>query len=335
MIDPSSTVKDSSIWKSSSIYSTVDRKDPYIRLGIVKRVYRDERTTDLRYLVEVKDKNDIIEVNARLMRSYGGVYNYEDVILRGYKIEDKPDPVHNTEAKAGDIVLVVFLNGEEREAAIIGGLTHPARKSTIPIDKGPYYQSEFNGIEKVINNDGEYTFTFKGQPTNIGDLSNTPTKKIAAPKYDTATGGTYMKFDKTGSVEINDKAQSDLQRLRIDKKDGYIQIDSGKISIKLTKKDEKVYIKSKIMNVVSDNSISFATKECSVDATTSTKIKSPKVAIGKDGVELLDQIAKAIDALGKVIPISPVGPCSSLQSSPMWTGVAQVQSKIKEITGSL
>lgn len=335
MIDPAATVKDSSIWKSSSIYSTVDRKDPYIRLGIVKRVYRDERTSDLRYLVEVKDKNDLIEVNARMMRSFGGVYNYEDVILRGYKIEDKPDPVQNTEAKAGDIVLVVFLNGEEREAAIIGGLTHPARKSTIPIDKGPYFQSEFNGIEKIINNDGEYIFTFKGQPTNLDDLAKTPSKKIAPPKYDASVGGTYLKFDKTGSVEINDKAQSNLQRLRIDKKDGFIQIDSGNISVKLTKKDEKISIKSKIINVVADTSVSFTTKEYSIDAITSTKIKSPKVAIGKDGIELLDQIAKAIDALGKVVPLSPVGPCSSLMSSPQWDAVVQVQNKIKEITGSL
>jgi hypothetical protein len=142
-------------------------------------------------------------------------------------------------------------------------------------------------------------------------------------------------FDKTGSFEINDKAQQDLQNFRIDKPKGTVEINSGKIKLTMTKKGEKVDLKCKVLNIVSDDKINEKTKEFKLDASTSVKVNSPKVAIGKSGVELLDQLSKLVDAMGKVTPISPVGPCTPLMSTPQWPGVTAVQAKIKEITGAL
>lgn len=335
-MDPFDIVKDSSIWKNPANYSAFDRKDPYLRIGIVKKVYRDEETSDLRYLVDMRDTNDSVSVNCRLLRRFGGVFNYEDVVMHGYKFDDKPDPTNAFDAKAGDVVLVANLNGQARDAIIIGSLTHPARTSTIDITKGPQYQSEFNGIEKVINEDGEYIVTFKAIPTNIDMLDDRPSATLPDPTYDEEVGGSFYMFDKTGSFEINDVSQDiGEQSFRIDKPNGFIELKSGNISLKLTKEPEQVDLKCKITNVVSDDKINGTTKEWSMDASTSTKIKSPKVAIGKDGVELLDQLSKLIDAIGKVIAISPVGPCNPLVSSPEWQEVAAVQAKIKEITGGL
>jgi len=341
--NPFSIVKDSSIWNNSSAFSAVEKKDPYLRIGIVKKVYREARTTDIKYLVEVQDKNDSIEVNARLLRKFGGVYNYEDVVEHGYKFDDKPDPTRNFEAKAGDTVLVAFLNGQAREAVILGGLIHPARKSTLDITKGPQYQSEFNGIETRINENGEYTMTFKAVPTNAKKLDETPQAAIPAPTYDEKIGGSFFKFDKTGSIEISDadgytekeKKLDNIQNMRFDKPKGTITVNSGKIKLTLTKKDEKVELKCKVLDIVSDDKINAKTKEFKLEASTSVKINSPKVAIGKEGIELLDQLFQMVEALAKVIPISPVGPCSAIGSSPQWPGVVAVQSKIKEITGSL
>ncbi len=328
-------VKDSSIWQNSNAFSAVNGKDPYLRIGIVKKVYREERTTDIKYLVEVQDKNDSIEVNARLLRRFGGVYNYEDVVDHGYKFDDKPDPVRDFEAKAGDAVLVAFLNGQAREAVILGGLIHPARKSTLDITKGPQYQSEFNGVETRINENGEYILTFKAVPTNAKALDNKPGKAIPAPTYDTKVGGSFFQFDKTGSIELNDKDQGGIQNMRIDKPAGTITINSGKIKLMMTKSSEKVELKCKVLDVVADDKINGKTKEYKMEASTSVKVNSPKVAIGKPGIELLDQLFQLVEALGKVIPISPVGPCSAIGASPQWSGVVSVQSKIKEITGSL
>lgn len=334
-IDPFSIVKDSTVWRNSDNFSAVTYKDPYIRLGIVKKAYRDEETTDLRYLVEMRDKNDAIEVNCRLMRKFGGIYNYEDTVFHGYKFDDKPDPVQAFEAKAGDVVLMALLNGEAREGVIIGSMTHPARKCDIDITKGPQYKAEFNGIETKINEFGEYTITFKAVPTNVAKLDDKPTVKIPAPIYDDKVGGSFFMFDKTGSYEVNDKDKEGVQNLRIDKPKGTFEINSGKIKLTMTKKEEKVELKCKLLNITSDDKVTGKTKEFSFDASTSVKIKTPKVAIGKDGIELLDQLFQLIEKLSLVTPISPVGPCTALKATPQWPNVAEVQSKIKEITGSL
>lgn len=335
MNNPFGIVKDSSIWQNSTVYDAVNQKDPYLRIGIVKKVYREARTSDIKYLVEVQDRNDSVEVNARLLRRFGGVFNYEDVVDHGYKFDDKPDPTRSFEAKAGDSVLVAFLNGEAREAIILGGLIHPARTSTLDITKGPQYISEFNGIETSINDNGEYKITFKAIPTNIGKLDEKPNAKLPAPIYNTKVGGSFLSFDKTGSIEINDKDQEGIQNLRIDKPGGTITINSGKIKLTLSKKDEKVTLKSKSLEITSDNKISGKTKEFKMEASTSVKINSPKIAIGKEGNELLDQLFQLIEMLSKVTPISPIGPCTPLIMTPQWSGVSSVQSKIKELTGSL
>lgn len=334
-MDPFSIVKDSTVWKNSGHFDAVNYKDPYIRLAIVKKVYRDEATTDLRYLVELRDRNDAIEINCRLMRKYGGAFNYEDTVFHGYKFDDKPDPVSAFEAKAGDVVVVALLNGEAREGIILGGISHPARKCDIDITKGPQYKSEFNGIETKINENGEYTVTFKAIPTNIKKLDDKPNAKLPAPTYDDAVGGSFFMFDKTGSYEVNDKDKNGIQNLRIDKPKGSIEINSGKIRLTLTKKDEKVDLKCKILNITSDDKITGTTKEFKLSASSFVKVNSPKVAIGKEGIELLDQIFQLVTMIGKVTPISPVGPCSALMATAEWPGVASVQSKIKEITGTL
>lgn len=335
MRNPFKIVKDSSIWQDEVSYAGIHRKDPYLRIGIVKRAYKEEKTSDIRYLVEVQSNNDSIEVNARYLRSFGGVFNYEDVVYRGYKIEDKPDPVRAFEAKAGDVVLVGFLNGESREAVILGSLMHPARRSSMDVKKGPQYRSEFNGVETYINELGEYKLTFKAQPKNLSKLEETPRNKLPSPEYDDKVGGSFFLIDKTGSIEINDVDKNGPQRVRIDKPNQTIVVQSGKITVTLTKKEEKIDVKCKVLSVASDDKIECKTKEYQVDASKSVKIKSSKVAIGKDGVELLDQLFKLIDAISKLTPISPMGPCTALAATPQWSQVAQIQSKIKEITGSL
>ena len=232
------------------------------------------------------------------------------------------------------MVLVGFLNGESREAIIIGSLTHPARTPSLDPKKGPQYLSEFNGIETRINESGEYKLTFKALPKNIKTLDNEPKNKLSKPEYDTKIGGSYIYLDKTGSIELNDK-DKETQMFRIDKAKGTTTIVSGKISLVMTKSKESVDLKCKLLNVSSADKINIKTKESTIESSKSIKIKSDKVAIGKNGIELLDQIFQLIDALSKVAPISPVGPCTPLISTPQWSQVVTIQNKIKQITGSL
>jgi hypothetical protein len=346
MSNPFEIIKDSSIWQNSSAFSAVTAKDPYIRIGIVKKVFKEERTSDIRYLVQIQDRNDSIEVSARMMRSFGGVYNYEDIIHRGYKIEDKPDSTRDFTTKAGDAVLVAFLNGEAREAVILGGITHPARKVDLDISKGPQYKSEFNGIEKVINSDGEYIVTFKGQPTNLSKLLDKPSKKLEAPKYDADVGTSFFKFDKTGSFEVSDNAKQDKQNFKIDKKAGTVEINAGKISLKMTKKGEKVDLKAKELSIKAETKIAEETKDFSMKASSTAKIDSPKIAFGSGGVELLDLVSQLADLVKTIatensteVHPTAVGPSGPPNNAGAYTSAASkagsIKSKVDSIKGSL
>ena len=198
------------------------------------------------------------------------------------------------------------------------------------------YKSEFNGVEKSINKDGELVVTIKGQPKNIAKLSETPGAALPAPEYDTKVGGAYYKFDKLGGFLLSDAStENGTQSLAIDKKNGTFVISSGKISLTLTKKTETTGLKCKILTITSEDKVTITTKEFKVEAKKSASIKAEKVAIGKDGIELLDQLIKAIDAISMVQPISPVGPCTPLKATPQWPQVEQIKAKIQQIKGSL
>jgi len=332
--NPFEIVKDSSIWYSPKQFAAMQEKDPYLRIGVVQKSFLDENNGDIRYLVQIFDRNDKIQVSCRLLRRFGGVYNYEDYTLHGYNTTDKPDPVDDFAAKAGDCVLVAFMNGEPREGVIIGGMTHAARPMSLKLADGPQYKAEFNGVETSINKDGEYKLTFKGQPTNIARLNDIPNAKITAPQYNKDVGGTYMTFNKKGGWKLNDASKENPQGIEIDKAGGTITITSGKVIVKITKASETINVTSKVLEVASTDKINNTTKEFSVKAETSIKMNSAKVAIGQDGVELLDQIFQLVEKLGMVQPISPIGPYTPLMATPQWAQVKQVQSKVKQITGT-
>lgn len=327
-------VKDSSIWMNPGDYKAVNERDPMLRLGIVKKCFLDEETNEIKYLVEVQNHNDKIELSCIMLRRFGGVYNYEDYIMRGYTINDFPDLVSSFEAKAGDAVLVGQLNGQGRQGVIIGGLTHAARETDLDPDDGPAYISEFNGVETEINSDGEYTITVKGKPINEALLKSIPTIDIPPPIYNKAVGGTYMTFDKDGGWEVNDSSLVGEQSIKIDKSGGEINIASGQTTIDIKKLPGSIEISTKKLTIDTDISVSVSTLTHEIEATLKATMKAPQVAIGTDGIELLDQIGQLIDALGSVAPISPLGPCTPLQATPMWVQVQLIKAKLKTITGS-
>jgi hypothetical protein len=334
-MDRNGIVRDSSIWSHPDTRAAYNRVDGLIRVGVVKAVFNDAETGELRYLVEVNSNGRPIDTNCRMLRRFGGVYNYEDYIGHGYNTNDSPDMVVGYNARAGDAVLVGQLNGQGREGVILGGLTHSARTTAIQADEGPQYDAEFNGMHTNINADGEWTLTFRGQPTNLDQLNSVPSSPISPATYDLSVGSSFMKFDKDGGWTISDNAQSNPQSIVINKPDGTITTTSGQITFIFNKEEKSVSLSCKTTTVDSSDSYSLSTQKYSVTASESAKINSPKVAIGHDGIELLNELSELIDALGEVIPISPVGPCTPLMSTPQWAQVKQVQSKINEIKGTL
>lgn len=329
-------IKDSSIWYNSDRLAAAQKTDNSIRIGIIKSSIFDQSTGDVLYAVEVRYRQTKVNMKCKYTRNFGGVFNYEDVLYRGYSVNEKADNVEDYNKKAGDMVLVAPLDGNQFEGVIIGLLSHPARKSTFNIEDGPQYKSEFNGVEKSINKDGELLVTIKGQPKNIAKLAEAPGPVLPLPEYDTKIGGAYYKFDKLGGFLLSDAStENGVQSLAIDKANGSFTINSGKISITLTKKTETASLKCKILTVASEDKISMTTKEFKVEAKKSASIKAEKIAIGKDGVELLDELIKVIDNIGMIQAISPVGPCTPLKATPQWPQIEQIKAKIQQIKGSL
>jgi hypothetical protein len=328
-------IKDSSIWRDTFSFQKHAENDTRIKIGLVRAAKFNEIRGEITYIVEVQDQGDKLFIPCRQMRRFGGPFNYEDYTLQTYKYDTAKDSVPAFDTKAGDFVLVCYLNGDPREGMILGGLVHPARSSTLQPDDGPQYLSEFNGIVTNINNDGELIVTFRGIPTNISALNNSPSGKIPEPTFDDSVGTSYYKFDKTGSWTVSDNAKSDLQSIKIDKTAGTITVTSGQIKLTMTKGSQDTTLKTKTLVVNADTSMTTNTTDWATYASSTAKIKSPKIAFGTDGTELLDQITKLIDAIGKLTAISPVGPCSALISAPQWSGVDAVKSAINGIKGSL
>lgn len=330
------TVKDSSVYDDKSSMKLLSNRDATVKIGMVKEVRKIDQTNENRFIVEVWDKSQHIPVTCVYLSRFGGVYNYEEYNWRGFFAGQDNAGRSEYSVRPGDTVLIAYVNGTSQEGVILGGIKHPGRAPQFEPEDGIVYASEFNGVKKEINIDGEYTTTFRGIQTNIDELDKAPDgSPIPEPEYDEEIGTTFTKFDKTGGWIVSDNATEDPQSVRVDKENGKIIITSGKIILTMEKEGELTSLVTKELNIEATDKMDTKTKDWATEATSTAKIKSPKIAFGTDGVELLDQTIKALENLGKVKPISPVGPCAPLQATPEWSEVAAVISKITSIKGSL
>jgi hypothetical protein len=281
-------VKDSSIYFDPKALSVVEEEDNRLYVGIVREVRNVKTTNELRYMVEIFYKASRMIMPCRMMRQFGGVYNYDDFVMRGYNYNDKGNSQNGASALAGDAVLVGKICGNAIEGIILGSITHPARGSFLDATKGPQYRSEFNGIETSINEDGEWTLTFKGQPTNLDKLKNAPDQVVPAPEYDTDVGTSYMKWDKEGGFTVSDEATDGdkVQKIHIDKKNGTIDIFSGKINLNFKKDGQKVSLKNKDTTIESEDIVTTKTKKIKDEATTEVRVKTPLFVIEGDKIRL-------------------------------------------------
>lgn len=329
-------VPDSSVWRDNESFKRQQSLDTAINIGIVRTANFNKITQEITYIVEVQRDGDKLVVPCRVATRFGGIYNYEEYTYQTYNFDENSDELAAFETKAGDTVLVSFLNGDPREGIIIGSIHHPGRKRQLPLEEGVQFKSSVNGVEQLINADGEYTVTFRGQPTNASILEEKPaTDELAEPEYDDEIGTTYMKFDVDGGWTISDNATEDPQMIHINKSEGTTTITSGAIVLTMTKSDESTSLTTKTLTVEAADKMETKTKEWATEATTSAKLKSPKIAIGTDGTELLDELVKLIDAVGTQTIITPVGPASPVSASPQWAQVEAIKQKINGIKGSL
>jgi hypothetical protein len=266
-------VKDSSIWNDQDSFSLENSKDSSVKIGIVREVvFLNEK--DIAYIVEVWLGSRYTPVQCVRTSRFGGLYNYEEFTYRGFTPGDSNAADGLLDYKSGDVVLIAYMGGDSREGVIITSFNHPGRSRNFSPDDGIQYASEFNGVEKTINKDGEYKVTFKGAPTNAGDLdapvSGDP---LPAPEYGDA-GGSYYSFNVDGSYEVTDNNE---QFIYIDKKGEQIIIGSGSTSLIIDKNEESYKIKNKKTDFDSTDEFKVKSKKADFDNSKLFKVKAKDI----------------------------------------------------------
>jgi hypothetical protein len=221
MIFPSSLFE-SSDGESSDFYNK-SFNNSLLRIGIVLAVYDIE---DEGNILKISPEYDVLTIeqdthmgmntsiykNCLMMDKLGGVADYFQFKLRPVKDQLKTRLNADFASETGSIVLVLCLDGISEKALIIGGMQNPS-KPVLTKEKGLHLEGEYNGINYKINKDGEFTVTFRSATEDDG----TPKNKEA--------GGSFLKIDKTGSIELND---NNKESIRIDKTNKTIAVNAEK-----------------------------------------------------------------------------------------------------------
>ena len=148
--------------------------------------------------------------NCTYLESFGAIGDFLEVKKRiptkgEYRSDQKADKQN------GAMVLLLCIDGISDKGIIIGGISHPSRKSILTEALGHHLEGEFNGVNWQINKDGALTVTFRSATDNDGKQA------------DAKAAGSTLKMEKDGSVEVSD---GNKETIRVDKTKKTISITS-------------------------------------------------------------------------------------------------------------
>lgn len=143
-------------------------------------------------------------------------------------------------------------NSQGGSAVIIGGLDATSTNKVYSAKDGQFYDFNFNGIQQLINNDGEYSLIFNSKIDTKGKRAN-----------DTAAG-TFIKIDKDGRLSLGDNQG---QLVKFDRVDQSAIWTNGAEFIKLDKKNKTLSMNSSDkMSLTSTGAMSFKSSS-TIDST--------------------------------------------------------------------
>jgi hypothetical protein len=201
-----------------------------LRTGIVVAAYEidDELNFNKKFpeydvLVVEQDKNSTVEPvlykNCVAIDSFGGVADFFEFKIRPVNnvSEDKEVEVDaNFQKQFGNVVLILCLDGSADKGIIIKSLPHPGRKTTLTTENELHLEGEYNGLNWKIDKEGSLTVTFRSKTDNQGK------------PQDEQSGGTFVKMDKEGSIELNTNLkEKDATSVKLDKTKKDINITAG------------------------------------------------------------------------------------------------------------
>lgn len=147
-----------------------------LKIGqIVSIVYPDDpKSTSkkrIEYIVEIDGQDYLNCVDAR---NGGGINNYYEKVKKDstYSSTGELGPSTFNEQIDGELVYVLFLDGDGDIPIIIGSAQHPLTEHKPKKEDGIFSIERFNGIEFFIDKDGNFSLSQVGIKNNKGEVQN-------------------------------------------------------------------------------------------------------------------------------------------------------------------
>jgi hypothetical protein len=175
--------------------------------------------------------------NCVVSNRFGSSNNYENSTYQ---------PASGDYKGASVIIECIDGNSQGGSAVILGGLDATSTNSVPTAKDGQFYDFNFNGIQALINNDGEYSLIFNSKISTKGKKANAK------------AAGTSIKIDKEGRLTLSDNEGQFFTFNRVDK---IATWGNGAESISIDKKNKTISLTSSDkININSTGAISINSK---------------------------------------------------------------------------
>lgn len=168
----------------------------------------------------------------------------------------------------GAKVILLCINGETNNAVILGGIRDFHSEADDAMD-GHHHHSRFNGIDVVINKDGELVVTYQGAQK----MDGTPEDGV-----DQDAVGTTITISKNGNITLADVENKN--QIVIDHEADLIRIES----------DNEVDITAPTVKIEASDEFDVDTDTANINADSAVNIAAPQVTIGES--ELAEPLVK-------------------------------------------
>jgi len=271
-----------------------------------------------------RGQNTTIYKNCLAADGFGGIADFFQFRRRVPKKSKEVQLNASLKNQTGSIVLLLALDGNGEKGIIIGALAHPSKKSVLSKELETHMEGEFNGINFQVNKDGELTITFNS-PSNI-NKDGVVEYSDAEASEEEKIGGTYVKMEKDGSVEIND---GKTEKIRIDKTNKSINMESeelhevktGQVDITATKGVKATITENLVIEAEGSAALKFL-KEYKLEATDKAIVESKEIFLtveqklhlggaGGNPAVIQSTVYQGVGNLGFPVICNAIGPYSS------------------------
>jgi hypothetical protein len=286
---------DGGVIPSGIPFSEVDEREHFkkfkrVRGYIQKAVFKGDPkniTGHLEYVVRINGHDYPGTVDTSLG---GGIYNTHTKVRSGPYLDAlNPLTAKNAEAKKdGDCVWCIFAGGDGDVPVIVGAAEHPLAEEKNPdwmepdTANSPFERYEFNGVELLIDKDGNYSIKIVGQKDRL-------TGQVLNP----LPIGTMIVVGADGKIEVYSPS-ADIS----------VSADQGNITAEATAGD--ISVKATAGNIAVESGQNVAIKGASGYLTlegslAQAKFSGGKIAFGNATAELMDLINKLLTRVDAIL----------------------------------